>query len=79
MAWSEESKAKLRKTLAAKKAAKGAKRRAVDDAHTTGSVMTYLRHGAADVLAGIQRGELTLRNLPRRDVLTLLAYVETRG
>ena len=78
--WSPEQRAKYQKTLKAKKTAvDGARKADAEDAHTTGSVLTVLRHGAADVLLAMQRGEVTLRNLQRRDALLLLAYVETRG
>lgn len=41
-------------------------------------VPTFLRHAAAEVFKDIRGGEVTLRTIPRRDALVLLAYVDTR-
>lgn len=85
--WTPERRAKFSKTAAAKRAAKkagdkateGSRQSAVEGAHTTTGILTYLRHGAAEVLLGIQRGDITLRTLAKKDALMLLAFVETRG
>jgi hypothetical protein len=41
-------------------------------------VLTFLRHAAGETMKDIREGEVTLKNLRRKDVLVLLAFVDTR-
>lgn len=82
--WTPERRAKFQKSVAAKKQAAevavgAAREEKLEEAYTPNSILTYLRHAGADIMAGIQRGDITLRTLQRRDALVLLAFTETRG
>jgi hypothetical protein len=41
-------------------------------------VLTFLRHAASSIFGDIRSGEETLRTIPRKDVLVLLAFVDVR-
>lgn len=41
-------------------------------------VLTFLKHAAREVLDDIQQERVTLKSLPRKDVLVLLSYVDVR-
>src|SRR5688572_5595815 len=56
---------------------KRGRKKGSDEATVLG-VFTFLKFASAEIVRGLNEGELTLRNLPRKDVLTLLAFVDVR-
>lgn len=73
-AWSAERRAAFE---AAKASGKTRRKKGGQEASVLG-ILTYLRHAGEAVMGDIRDGGVTLRTIPRKDVLVLLAYVDMR-